>query len=53
MTIRAVDPTDPDEVERWTELVVRGFGLDGAEASAMADTNGAPRQEELPQTATA
>jgi len=39
LAVRAVDPEDAEEVDRWRELVVRGFGLQGAEADAMARTN--------------
>jgi hypothetical protein len=39
LAIRAVDPGDAEEVDRWRELVVRGFGLQGPEAETMARTN--------------
>ncbi len=39
VTVRAVDPADADDVERWTGLVVDGFGLEGRERSVMAATN--------------
>ena len=39
VSVRAVDPDDADAVERWTDLVVRGFALEGREAAAMAAAN--------------
>jgi len=39
VALRPVDPEDAVEVDRWRELVVRGFGLQGLEAEAMARTN--------------
>ncbi len=39
LAIRAVDPTDRADVDRWAELTIAGFGLEGHEADAMRRLN--------------
>jgi MOSC domain-containing protein YiiM/GNAT superfamily N-acetyltransferase len=39
LAIRTVDPTDAAEVDRWTELYLAGFELDGPEAAAWRSFN--------------